>query len=249
LDTSKLVVNSQKIDVSCFGECDGTISIINVVNSTPPLSYNWSNGDTSALINKLCAGEFFVTITDKKSNSIIDTIVIDQPDEIIITVDLILNITGSNDGGIFTTTNNNGHYVFSWTGPEDFSANTQNISNLKTPGCYTFEVKDTTTNCTRDTTICIENKTSSIDIIKKKSAFIIPNPNTGEFDLILEDISPGKLKVELISNKGEKLYTNRYMTNGNQKSLRFNFDSYPGGIYFLKLITKDKLEVIKFVHR
>ena len=244
LDANIIFINSQKADVSCFGECDGTIAILNVYNSTPPLTYNWSNGDTSALVNNLCAGNYFVTITDKNEKTVVDTIVINQPEEIKITVDAILDITSSSNGGIFITTNNHGNYSFSWTGPNNFTANTQNISNLVDAGCYTFAVTDTLTNCTRDTTICIENKTSLKDIDNQNSVYIVPNPNTGEFNLMLNGIASGKLQVELISNKGEKVYSKQYIKREEQKSLRFNFNSHPSGIYFLKLTNRDSSKTL-----
>ena len=245
LDANILFINSQKIDVSCFGECDGTIAILNVYNSTPPLEYYWSNGDTSAIVNNLCAGKYFVTITDKNEKSVVDTFVINQPEEIKITVDAILDITSSSNGGIFITTNNHGNYSFSWTGPNNFTANTQNISNLEDAGCYTFSVTDTLTNCSRDTTICIENKTSLKDLDNNNSAYIVPNPNTGEFNLILDGIASGKLQVELISNKGEKVYSKQYIKREEQKSLRFNFNSHPNGIYFLRLINRDSSKTLR----
>ncbi len=245
LDANIIFINSQKADVSCFGECDGTIAILNVYNSTPPLTYNWSNGDTSALVNNLCAGNYFVTITDKNEKTVVDTIVINQPEEIKITVDAILDITSSSNGGIFITTNNHGNYSFSWTGPNNFTANTQNISNLEDAGCYTFAVTDTLTNCTRDTTICIENKTSLKDIDNQNSVYIVPNPNTGEFNLMLNGIASGKLQVELISNKGEKVYSKQYIKREEQKSLRFNFNSHPSGIYFLKLTNRDSSKTLR----
>ena len=248
-DNSYLYIKSKKRDASCFGECDGEITISNVLNSTPPVSYQWSTGDTIASVNNLCAGIYTVKVTDNNDKSSIDTIIINQPKEIIITIDTVLHITDSNKGGVFVTTNNNGNYIYDWIGPEGFSAKKQNITNLANAGCYTFTVIDTLINCKRDTTICIENKTAVTELYKNNSAYIVPNPNTGIFDLILGDILSGNLLIELYSNNGKKIYSNTYEINDNQKSLRFDFTLYTSGMYFMKLVTKDKIEIVKFVHR
>lgn len=43
--------------------CEGT-AFANVTGGTAPYSYNWSTSDTIASINNLCAGTYFVEITD-----------------------------------------------------------------------------------------------------------------------------------------------------------------------------------------
>jgi len=52
------------LDASCFGVCDGSIEIVNIFGATPPYTYIWSNGLSSANAFDLCAGEYSVTILD-----------------------------------------------------------------------------------------------------------------------------------------------------------------------------------------
>jgi hypothetical protein len=46
--------------ISCFGIASGSLAI----NGTNGLSYTWSTGDTTATINQLSSGTYFVTISD-----------------------------------------------------------------------------------------------------------------------------------------------------------------------------------------
>lgn len=49
--------------VDCQGQADGAITA-NVLNGTPPLSYQWSNGATGASISNLPVGSYSLTVTD-----------------------------------------------------------------------------------------------------------------------------------------------------------------------------------------
>ncbi|GEM_PF-7118143 len=55
----------QAVDESCLGAQDGFIQIA-IQNGTPPYSILWSNGDTTATINNLGAGNYTVTVTDSE---------------------------------------------------------------------------------------------------------------------------------------------------------------------------------------
>lgn len=51
-------------DISCYGENDGAITIISVDGGTPPYSYIWSNGATTASIAGLSSGFYRLTVLD-----------------------------------------------------------------------------------------------------------------------------------------------------------------------------------------
>lgn len=49
---------------TCPGQCTGTAEVFWVSGGIAPLSYMWSNGETTTSITNLCAGIYWVTITD-----------------------------------------------------------------------------------------------------------------------------------------------------------------------------------------
>ena len=49
---------------SCFGESDGVATAL-ANGGTPPYSYLWNHGETSAIADGLTAGNYYVTITDQ----------------------------------------------------------------------------------------------------------------------------------------------------------------------------------------
>lgn len=62
----------------CFGDCNGTATII-PNGGTPPYQYIWSTGSFAQTITNLCAGLYLVTVTDSTGCQALSTISITQP--------------------------------------------------------------------------------------------------------------------------------------------------------------------------
>ncbi len=241
-----LNISSTLKDASCYGVCDGMIDIQGISNSTPPLEFIWSNGDTTSTVTNLCLGDYVVSITDSIGCISIDTFHIGQPEEILITIDSLVNIKGEQNGGIFVNTNNNGHYIYSWSGPNGYSNNSKNISELDMAGCYDLVVTDTLTKCTADTTICIskfsglnENFNSATDI------FIYPNPTSGLFMLDFGSTKPKLLRVEIYNIEGKKVLDIKKKIKNNHISLEL--PSIESGVYFIKISFGNSIQYKKLL--
>ena len=53
-----------------------------------------------------------------------------------------ISCNGANDGSIdLELTGGVGEYIFNWTGPNNFTSNSQNIQNLE-PGTYYYDITD-----------------------------------------------------------------------------------------------------------
>lgn len=76
-------VSVDKSDISCFGEQDGSLTIIHF-GGTPPYSYDWATGQDQRIINDLIAGPYECTVYDSRGCTFVfqDTIV--EPDTILI---------------------------------------------------------------------------------------------------------------------------------------------------------------------
>ncbi len=64
-------------DVNCNGECDGTAQII-PQGGVPNYNYSWSNGQNTAIATNLCAGTYYLTVSDDLSCVLTDSIVISE---------------------------------------------------------------------------------------------------------------------------------------------------------------------------
>ena len=68
----------QHVNVDCYGNNNGKLEVAGASGSTP-YSYNWSNMETTALIQNLTPGTYTVTVTDANGCSVSDSYVITQP--------------------------------------------------------------------------------------------------------------------------------------------------------------------------
>lgn len=136
----EMIIQEDLYEVSCFGECDGYITITNVTNSIGTLMYQWNNGSNESELTGLCPGNYSVTVTDISNNcSITKSYVITQPSQLT----NIMNKTnescsGCNDGtATATPSGGTPNYWYQWSNGES----TQTINNLS-PGTYTVTVGD-----------------------------------------------------------------------------------------------------------
>ncbi|MCP4120665.1 MAG: T9SS type B sorting domain-containing protein, partial [Bacteroidetes bacterium] len=131
--------------VSCNGGTNG------VINITPtggilPYSFAWDNDMFTEDISGLQAGSYTVTLSDSESNTFTATYEITEPPALVINNILVNDITeAGNDGTVsinVTGGTGAGSYSYSWEGPQNYTADTQNILQLSQPGTYSITVTD-----------------------------------------------------------------------------------------------------------
>ncbi len=85
-----------------LGGHDGT-AWADVTGGTPPYTYHWSNGATTAVVSGLSAGTYYLTLTDKKGCIKLDSIVVAASNCSFSAKLLTINPTcyGGSDGAIF----------------------------------------------------------------------------------------------------------------------------------------------------
>ncbi len=132
--------------------CGGTTGSISIVPSggTAPYSYSWTGPNSFAAstqnISNLSAGDYTVVIRDANGCSMTSgAITVTQPASAVsIGSTSVTNIPcfGGNTGAVnVTIAGGVAPYVYSWTGPNSFTASTLNISNLLA-GSYTLNIRD-----------------------------------------------------------------------------------------------------------
>ena len=84
----------------------------------------------------------------------------------------------------------------------------------------------------------------------KKSIRIIPNPNTGEFNVILNDCQPGYY-LQLINSLGIEVYSMILECTGNEYQGMIRLHAFESGIYFLMvkhddiIIHSEKVSILR----
>ena len=166
------------INVTCNGANNGSASAI--LGGSPPYNYIWSNGDTTQTISSLSPGLYSVSVMDSTGCSLSDSILITEPDLLIIDSAVINNLVcfGANNGSIdISVVGGTPSYSYSWsTGDtsEDISsliAGTYSVSITDLNQCsstsYSYTILEPTqiqNFAITTSTLCFGDNNGSIDI-------------------------------------------------------------------------------------
>ncbi len=95
-----LAIEFSVSDISCPGDADGVISTT-ISGGTTPYQYTWSTGSNSAEIDRIEAGNYELTITDNKGCTTVSSQLIEAPDVLTATTELVdPTCAGDRDGRI-----------------------------------------------------------------------------------------------------------------------------------------------------
>lgn len=142
-------------DASCFGTCNGLISVTGNTTGGPaavPYNFSWSpnvpgapvNTPVTTLVTNLCAGTYSLTFTDQDGCLLDSTFTVGQPDSIDITITNLQNESCNigNDGAITITAsggtiNAGSDYQYAWS-----NADMDNVLTGLSGGNYTVTITD-----------------------------------------------------------------------------------------------------------
>lgn len=143
--TSNPAITFNKINTTC-GLNNGII-FTSISNAITPITYNWSNGASSASINNLQSGNYILTITDSLGCQKIDSTQILSSNPFNVTYNIVQPLCGNNLGSISSNiVSGKSPFKFSWKDGST-SANRLNIS----PNVYIVLAEDSNKCIKRDT--------------------------------------------------------------------------------------------------
>jgi gliding motility-associated-like protein len=199
-----------------------------------PYTYNWSNGGTNDYINNLCAGTYFLTLTDSRGCVISDTAeIIDQ------SIGLVISTTSSKDTiyqgqSVQLTTTYIPGYSYTWvptTGLNNPNKHNPIASPTKTT-TYIVVFSDIY-GCTYTDTITVV----VLDVYCEEPYIFIPNAFTPNGDHINDVFYVRTLYAEssyfaIYNRWGERLFETTDLNKGWDGSFRGTM-SQPGVYIFV----------------
>jgi len=208
-----LNVSIQQTAVSCTDASDGSLSST-VVTGTGPITYNWYNltnpntvisSDPS--VSNLPPGAYSLIATDVNGCINQGSVLLVNPSTISFGLnpnDITSN--GATDGWVNTTSISGGQspYTFNWSGPNGYTAISQNITNLNS-GTYTLTITDEN-GCT----------SSQSTVINESSCNVIINSSISQPDCFGDNGN-----VIWTNSGGGGTYTNT-ITNLNTNAIIYN---------------------------
>ncbi len=138
-------------NTTCFNASNGLATVV-PYGGTSPYSYNWSNGSNSATASSLASGTYYVTVTDNNGCTSTNSVIINQPPQLITTISSSVNLLCNGGANGSATVNASGGvppYSYQWSN----GSNNTTISNL-TAGTYTVTVTDNN-GCTATNSVAI----------------------------------------------------------------------------------------------
>ena len=218
LSTTTQLINN----ADCYGLCNGSLAVL-AGGGIYPYNYIWNNDSTliSDTVDNLCAGTYIVIVEDQNGCQASSLDSINQPNQIPLSLDSITNnsVYGGNIGNIYITLNIISTTVqYNWTGPNGFSANTEDISNLYS-GTYILNTTDSL-GCSTDT-------------------FVVDQPLSlsASLDYITNNICWGRSQgaIAITPDGGDSIYTYLWAGPNGYTSTNEDIDSLIAGTYTLEL--------------
>jgi hypothetical protein len=144
------VIATPTIDqITCHDKNDGVIAVT-VAGGVAPYTYEWNTGATTATISNLDSGRYWYAVRDANGCFDTDTIVLDQPDTLLLSLGAdrlkCIGQTIRLDATVSAAQALN----YSWTGPLGIFATTPKVS-ITNPGTYHVAVSNNRGCMLRDT--------------------------------------------------------------------------------------------------
>ena len=142
---------------SCFGVCDATANVTGVTGGASPYTYLWiPGGATTTSVSGLCAGTYFVQVSDTNNCTLTQPVNISEPAQITANEDIITADCGVCNGSIaLNPSDGQSPYTYLWGGGET----TSSISAL-CAGVYTVDITDAN-GCTESLAFPVNNVPNS----------------------------------------------------------------------------------------
>ena len=189
----------------CHGDQDGSATVT-ISNGTPPYVINWSTGASTNTISNLGAGSYSVTVEDNNDCSITGTIVINDPPDLILTINTLSETCEGEDSGALEVAIQGGAPPYSVEWNTGSFAST--IADLA-PGDYTVTVTDDE-GCTDEATATINEFDAPICNIEVVN--FVMNGNDGE---LRANVTGGTGPFTYLWSNGSTTQTISNLNNGN----------------------------------
>ena len=207
-------------NAGCFGVCDGAVTGIVPFGGTPPYTYLWiQSGATTTTLNNLCAGVYYVQIKDSLGCSLIDSVTITEPDQILANQQITAATCGVCNGSIIIDPSGGvGPYTPVWNIPVVPPLDT--LTNL-CAGIYTVVITDAN-GCGQNVVIPVNN-------------FIGPILSITSTDVTCNDSCNGTATVTVLSG----VFPYAYSWNDVLGQSTPTADSLCPGTYFVQVTGAD----------
>ncbi|MCP4443283.1 MAG: T9SS type B sorting domain-containing protein [Aureispira sp.] len=205
LYSPSIAIDSIQVDNPTCGQTNGELTVVPLGGDT--YTYLWSDGQTTQTATGLASGQYTVTMSAGPGCQAIDSATVNAAGLVISVVNREERVcNGANTGFIdISTVSNGGTVTYSWTGPNGYTANTEDIDSLNV-GVYTLvaTLQSATHTCTGSLTFEVYDDPMPLVIVAKDDQ-VCPGTATGTVDININNL--GAADVPTYSWAGPNGYT------------------------------------------
>lgn len=171
-----LTVTTSSNDVLCNAGNSGS-AMVTGVDGTAPYAYVWSTGGVANMENNLAAGTYTVTVTDANGCSSEGSVIISEPDVLVLTVSgVAANCGQSNGSASVVVSGGSGPFMYNWS-----SGGTADIENNLAAGNYSISVTDVN-GCSQVNNVLVSNS-AALSVAVSQTSVLCNGDNNGTIDL------------------------------------------------------------------
>jgi large repetitive protein len=226
-------------DITCNGDGNGSLDLT-PTGGNGGYTFLWDDASASTTedLSNLSAGTYIVTITDGNGCEGSVTATINEP-AVLSASATSTDVLFGNDGTVnLTVTGGTAPYTYAWTGPNSFTAITEDLSGLNAAGTYEVTVTDNN-GCETTTTVTV-NSQVSVNSIDGITLNVFPNPSNGLFT-VNSSLSNGLIIVR------DALGREVHQQQINNNTSFVNLENQSNGIYFMELRSGDMSKTVRVV--
>ena len=236
-------------DVVCFGENNGSISVL-IDGGVSPYELEWSNGEVTDVISDLGPGVYTLNILDDNGCALENEYVIEEPTAIDVELVDIQTSSSSEPTGSVTVNTGGGvePYTYAWYLDNELVSTEENLQNVG-PGSYDLVVTDAN-DCTQDFgPFVVDVDVSVHDIVYDFSLEVYPNPSNGLFYLEVSDLrSSDEMQIELLDLTGKQI-SQKLVTGSTDYTEQLDLSAEAAGVYFLKVVLSDQVQLVRLINK
>ena len=225
--------------IICHDDTTGSI-LVTAAGGTAPLKYLWDNEDSGELVENLGTGYYRCAIVDKNNCILVtDSIFLENPDTLIVNLDIVNASNGGNNGAIYAaTTGGVMPYEYYWNYDLPITADT---IEFLSESDWTLNFTDAN-GCMFDTIFSIQNIISTVDYeLLNVSHF----PNPADEGIYIQSEESGTAQISIFDGAGKCM---RRITNAVIDSKYFlPINQLASGVYFVEVEINGRKKVLRVV--
>jgi hypothetical protein len=243
----ELMVTASADDISCFGEGDGSVTIT-VTGGTEDYTYS-DDGvvfGSDNMFDGLDAGSYDFWVVDDNGCAMTASASIDEPTELTITVDTVIDENDSDGTGSIdiTIAGGTGSYDVSWTGGA--TSSDEDLDNLSA-GSYNVTVTDENGCETTVTAIIVDNIVGINEHVNTISFTVSPNPSNGAYLMNISGLNGEKVSYTITDLRGRTVASKQLNVLTGNFVQTIDITSVENGMYLLTLNANATQKTVRLI--